>query len=145
MESDTSIRLVRLVNGECILSFVEIDDDGFYIFGRPIQVVTDPEFMLDKKRQTLVMYVWLPTTLIQGDSVQIAPEHVLYTAPIAENIVESYIEFAKRLYDPNRNKVTAVEDITKEVTGQMNKDEAKDLLQEIVEGLAKNTDKDKLN
>jgi hypothetical protein len=145
---EPTLRFVRLTNGECLLADVDIDKDGFYVLTRPIQVVTDPDFMLQlqrKKQQALLMYAWLPSTMILGDAVTIAPEQVLYTAPLQESIASVYDAFAKKQYDPDKNKLEKVEDITAEVTGQSDKKvDVKDLLQEIVEGFKKN-DKDKMN
>jgi hypothetical protein len=85
---ETTVKFMRLVSGEDIIS--EINEDGKVnlLLTNPMRVLVDAD--LDVGKQTIYMHTWIPQGIAKGNMCNINKKDIVFVAEIEEDIKEYY-------------------------------------------------------
>jgi hypothetical protein len=96
---ESTIRFMRLANGDDIIS--EIKDDGkiSMILTNPMRVIVDAD--LDVGKQTIYMHTWMPQGIAKGNECRLNKKDVIFIAEIEQDISDYYKGMVFDLIDDN--------------------------------------------
>lgn len=105
------IKILRLKNGEEIISYVEIGKKSTRMF-HPLNIYI--EFNLKKNSQQLVLSYWLPRNLIEENSAEIPNSEILLFLEPKKEFKEYYLNFLNGIEEENEDLKESVENLIEE-------------------------------
>lgn len=105
------IKLLKLKNGEEIISYVEINKKSTTMF-HPLNIFI--EFNSKKKSQQLILSYWLPKNLIEESSAEIPNSEILLFLEPKKEFKEYYLNFLNGIEEENENLKESVKNLIEE-------------------------------
>lgn len=92
-KNKTNVLLIKLYNGDDIITAVEAEDDYQCTFVNPMKLIIDTD--LEFSRQVIIMYPWIPQGITKKNSAEIPHDMILFKAEIMEDVKKHYENIIK--------------------------------------------------
>jgi hypothetical protein len=86
------IKFIKLNNGEDLIAEIETETDKEYSLKNPMKVVIDMD--LESSKQIIFLHPWLPTGIVQLNTIKLPANIVYLTTDVLADISEYYSNMA---------------------------------------------------
>jgi hypothetical protein len=88
IELETTVKFMRLSNGDDIISEISTDEKISMILTNPMRVIVDAD--LDVGKQTIYMHTWIPQGIVKGNVCRLSKKDVIFVAEVESDIYDYY-------------------------------------------------------
>ena len=88
MDENKTIRFIRFINGDDIISEVKDETETSITLVNPLRLIIDAD--LKNAKQTIYMHSWMPQGVAKGNSTKINFSNIIIYAEVEEDLREYY-------------------------------------------------------